>query len=198
MKITRFLKNQNIQSFFCGLLGSLVVFIIFGINYTLTGSLVEWIGALGTVGAVIVSLWLVFRKEKFNIQLLMKPGNKQEKDNDGETTIILNKSVVIVRAYNAGETTVGISFMGFKSRRLAQKPNEDGYIRSLFEEIKGPDLEFIPPGNPGKEYILESDLLQGIDEKYKEKNGELILEAVFIDIRGKEHTQKIIIPKDWK
>lgn len=197
MKIINFFKNQNIQSFLCGLLGGLVVFIIFGINYTLTGSLVEWIGALGTAGAVIVSLWLVFRKERFNIQLLMKSGNKQEKDNDG-VTIGLNKSAVTVRAYNAGETTVGINFMGFKSRRLAQKPNEDGYIRSLFEEIKGPDLEFISPGNPGKEYILESDLLQGIDEKYKEKNGELILEAVFIDIRGKEHTQEIIIPKDWK
>ena len=88
--------------------------------------------------------------------------------------------------------------MGFRSKRLAQKPNEDGYIRKLIDEILGPELEFIQPGLAGKEYSLDADLIQSVNKKYREDDGSLHLEAVFIDIKGKEYTKKIIIPDNWK
>lgn len=63
-KIFKLLKKYNIQSFLFGLLGGFLVFILLGIDYTLSGSLAEWLSAVGTIGAVMVSLWLA--KDKKN------------------------------------------------------------------------------------------------------------------------------------
>ncbi|GAA2902308.1 hypothetical protein ACWOCJ_09825 [Enterococcus pseudoavium] len=180
-----------------GIVGLLIIF-LFGVRFSIDGSLAEWLSAIGTIGAVVVSLWLVFRKEKLNVRILVRNGNKQERTEDGIIMINTEKSMVVVSAYNAGEITAGVSFMGFRSKKLAQEPNEEGYILDLFDVVKGSSLEFIPPGNSGKEHILTSDLLLGIGDKYKEHNGEIILDAVFIDIKGKEIIQSIIVPKDWE
>ncbi|MDT2614646.1 hypothetical protein [Enterococcus dongliensis] len=192
----KLIKNNNIQSFGFGLLGGFVAFILWGINYTLSGSLAEWIGALGTAGAVWVSLWLVFREEEFDVQIVVQ--DRRKRIHDGKETIALNQSEIVAQVYNAGVKPLGITFLGFWSYKLSEKPNEEGYVRTLFEEINGTELEFVQPGYVGKEYLLDSDLTKIVSKKYSENDGTLRIEAIFVDIKGKKHTRTIIIPEGWE
>lgn len=51
-------KEIRYQEFLGGMIGGIIIILVFGVRYTLEGSLVEWLSAIGTLGAVIISLWL--------------------------------------------------------------------------------------------------------------------------------------------
>lgn len=44
-KLVSLFKNNKFQSFLCGVLGGFIVFIVFGIDCSLSGSLAEWLSA---------------------------------------------------------------------------------------------------------------------------------------------------------
>lgn len=60
----KIIKKPMFQSFIIGIMGGISAFVIMGIKYSMKGSLVDWISAIGTLGAVAVSLWLA--KDKKN------------------------------------------------------------------------------------------------------------------------------------
>ncbi|HIA3652970.1 TPA: hypothetical protein ACWP80_001529 [Enterococcus faecium] len=59
------------QSLLFGILGGVIVFLVMGIKYSLKGSLVDWLSAIGTLGAVTVSLWLAQRNQKAHIDFVL-------------------------------------------------------------------------------------------------------------------------------
>ncbi|MEQ7167271.1 hypothetical protein ABQD92_08605 [Enterococcus avium] len=195
MKIIKWLKNHNIQSFLCGLLGGFTAFILRGINYTLTGSLAEWMAAFGTIGAVWISLWLIFKENKTNISILVREVPLEKKVDDGIGGIDPSATIIEVGAYNLGPKPVSISFLGFRVQGTKTEQNEGEYIRTLDEIFDMPEMSFIQPGMMGNTYGSERNYLYSVGRKFIKEDHSLYLEAVFIDFEGKEHIGNIVLSK---
>lgn len=186
-KLGSLFKNNNFQSFLWGILGSFVVFILFGIDFSLSGSLAEWLSAVGTVGAVWVSLWIVFNEKKVNVLIIAtqtrNPKNNEYKKIGGDFKYIETY------AHNSGTRPIAILFMGFRYKSA----NKNEYITRLDKLLDNPEFEFIPPGGLGKKHYEDIEYLSTLGKKYINEDKTLHLEAVFIDVRGKEHLKDIII-----
>lgn len=189
MKIIKLLKNHNIQSFLFGLLGGFTAFIIWGIHYTLTGSLAEWLSAIGTIGAVVVSLWLVQRKEKTKVEILISRYRKKIV-NTGKD-VYGAEHIIVVSAYNAGEKPISVNFRGIRPLGFE---DHDHYIEEPFDLLAPIELEFILPDGRGKIHEFNETYLIELSKKYEE-DGKIKLEVVFEDIYGKIYTANIDIEK---
>ncbi|TXU25093.1 Uncharacterised protein [Enterococcus faecium] len=186
-KLVSLFKNNKFQSFLCGVLGGFIVFIVFGIDFSLSGSLAEWLSALGTIGAVWVSLWIVFDEKKVNVLIIV---DKTREQNKSESTIIGGKfKYVEAYAHNYGTRPIAILFLGFRP----QGADKDDYIKRLDDLLDNPEIEFIPPGNLGKKHQEDIEYLLSAGQRYVNEDKSLHLEAVFIDIQGKEYLKDIII-----
>lgn len=186
-KLISLFKNNNFQSFLCGILGSFVVFIVFGIDFSLSGSLAEWLSAIGTIGTVWVSLWIVFNEKK--VSVLIITDKTREKKKSGEITTIGRFKYVEAYAHNHGARPIAVLFMGFRPCGA----DKDEYIKRLDNLLDNSEFEFIQPGMLGKKHYEDMDYLYEVGRKYIQKDKALYLEAVFIDINGKEHLKDIVI-----
>lgn len=187
-KLVSLFKNNNFQSFLCGILGSFIVFILFGIDFSLSGSLAEWLSAVGTIGAVWVSLWIVFDEKKVKVAIVVKKLRKETVSPEG-INMYGQFSSIEVYAYNHSAKPIAISFMGIRP----QGDDKDDYIEEISQLVENPKLEFIQPGMVGKKYCEDIKYLSDVSKRYIKEDGTLNLEAVFVDINGKEHLKDIVI-----
>ncbi|MHC5375419.1 hypothetical protein ACYSNU_16745 [Enterococcus sp. LJL120] len=168
------------------------------------GNIWDMLGAFGTLGAVIVSLWLAKRETKTVIQIIGRLVFRTDKDEDGVVKSNLDR-MIQVSAYNAGVQTIGISFLGFGVGlkkvslfdRLIKRKREEltthiEYMRDIFTS---PELELLAPGKKTKVYEMEINYLYDVGKKYVEDDGTLLVYADFEDFRGKKYIKEIRIEK---
>lgn len=187
-KLGSFFKNNNVQSLLCGIVGSFIVFIVSGIDFSLSGSLAEWLSAIGTIGAVWVSLWIVFDEKKVKVAIVVKELRKETVYPEGINAYGQFSSIEVY-AYNHSAKPIAISFMGIRP----QGADKDKFIEKFSQLFENPELEFIQPGTVGKKYCKDITYLSDVGKRYIKEDGTLHLEAVFVDINGKEHLQDIVI-----
>ncbi|EMF0155404.1 hypothetical protein I4L77_000534 [Enterococcus faecium] len=186
-KLVSLLKNNKFQSFLSGVLGGFIVFFVFGIDFNLSGSLAEWLSAIGTISAVLTSLWIVFDDKRVNV-LIIADKAREQKPNE---PMIMDGDFKYIEAYahNYGTRPIAMLFMGFRP----QGADRDDYIKRLDHLLDNPEIEFIPPGNIGKKHQEDIEYLLKVGQRYVNEDKKLHLEAVFIDIQGKEYLKDIII-----
>ena len=168
------------------------------------GNLWDMLSAIGTVGAVIFSLWLVRKDNKAVIRLMIGSRIKVNGDSRLITESNLDK-VIQVSAYNAGSITVGISFIGFgvgikkvpflKRLRTKNKEEVTTHVEYMDTILETPKLELIGPGQATEFHEIEWSYLYNTARKYADLDGTLVVNAEFEDFNGKRYVQKIIMEK---
>ncbi len=145
--------------------------IIININGEQFGSVADWISGLGSVGAVITSLWLASDKRgrvKVTHSLKIDYIEKPER-------ILNNTLSVIFDAYNKGNKPVTLEFYGFK------KATEKDYIR--FGDHKRKKV------NPG-ESISNKFNVYDIERYVNLKNYSGKIDVCYNEPTGDKHTER--------
>lgn len=173
------------------------------INISL-GNFWDMLSAIGTVGAVIFSLWLVRKDNKPVIRLMIGSRIKVNEEKRLITGSNLDR-VIQVSAYNAGRVTVGISFIGFgvgikkvpflKRLRTRKKEEVTTHVKYLNQVLETPKLELIGPGKVTELHEIEWSYLYNTARKYSDIDGTLVVNAEFEDFNGRAYVQKIIMEK---
>ena len=151
------------------------------------GSVVDWVEAIGTVGAVVVSLWLALsrKKEKLSIHW--------EYYNGSYYFWTVNNS-----AFNVSIELIGIrEYVPLWKRcwlKLSNKLASDTYITDSSNE---PAFILLHPGETSKKYIYTEENLEKICGKTR--FGNYPVEILFDDGNGKAFKKKtyLINRKRW-
>lgn len=167
------------------------------------GNVWDMFSAIGTVGAVVLSLSILRRENRTKISVLIGTKFKTHEKNGIIGTNC--DEIIQVSAYNSGKLTVGLSFIGFGVgvkrknvlRRFLDKEDYEisTYISTLDKVFDVPELEMIQPGQVSKEYEIDRQYLYKTSRKYINSNGDLLILSVFKDIYGKNYYGKIMIQK---
>lgn len=166
------------------------------------GNIWDMLSAIGTVGAVVLSMWLIRKKSKTDISILIGFDYITHEMSNCISGSSMDKMLKI-NAYNSGRTATGVSFVGFgvgtKKKSFLKRIFNRNYtefltykstIDKLFEN---PEMELIEPGKMTKEYLMECKYLYDVGSSYAESNGDLLLTAEFQDFNGKKYYGKIIL-----
>lgn len=165
------------------------------------GNVWDMLSAVGTVGAVILSLWILRIENKKKINILID-SKIQTYEKDGIISSNLDY-IIQVRAYNFGKSTVGMLFIGFgvgvtkKNFFKRLFSNEDykisTYVSTIDKILDSPTLEMIQPGQTSKKHQIQSKYIYDTSKKYIDSKGDLFVLSVFKDLDGKSHYGKIKI-----
>lgn len=168
------------------------------------GNFWDALSGIGTVAAVIFSLWIVRRDSKVNIKLMIGSRLKIDEGNGLILGSDLDK-IIHVQAYNAGTSTVGVSFIGFAlgikkksffesmiTKNKKELTHRVGYLDNIMDS---PKLELLGPGQATVHHEIEWKYLYGLGEKYIKEDGTLTAFAEFEDFTGKQYIQQIVLVK---
>lgn len=144
------------------------------------GNVWEALSAVGTIGAVIISLWLARRDErrKLTVQVYLSYGMKH--DNTFE-----NESYISIDTFNEGKRPIIIEEVGFVKRKRGRKLT---IIDSTIFKQGSSGLNYKVDSNLSAMYILE---LENIKQSAQREWGEKVkIRAYVRDSSGKKHFSK--------
>lgn len=166
------------------------------------GNIWDMLSAVGTVGAVVLSMWLIRKESKTDISILIGFDYITHEISSGITGSSMDRMIKI-NAYNSEKKATGVSFIGFGVgikkqsflKRVFNKNNLEfsTYISTIDKLFENPEMELIEPGKMTKEYLMECQYLYDVGSSYAESNGDLLVTAEVQDFNGKRYYGKIIM-----
>lgn len=167
------------------------------------GNIWDALSGIGTVSAVVLSLWLVRKENKTHVNILRGSRIQVFQDQSRLVTGSNMDRIIQVRAYNSGFRSIGISFLGFgvgkKEKAFIykifkrKKISVLTYVKYLDSVYETPELELLKSGETTKTHEIEWRYLYQSGSKYWDVNKNLLVYAIFEDFNGKQYVQEMVL-----
>lgn len=172
------------------------------INY---GNMADWFSAIGTVLAVMISLYLIWDEKiiRFKVIAFIQDGTEliERKDSRGYTLVAVRK--LLFSGMNSGKQPIAVLYQGLRVKKFFGRRNNiikvaevetgDTDIVSPETGMAHNDFELLETGKQTKKRAVDFEVMKKeLWEQFPEKKKDVIIEFVYININGDEYTDTLI------
>ncbi|MCZ0891858.1 hypothetical protein O0Z71_05320 [Ligilactobacillus saerimneri] len=194
-------KDLAIISVLTAFVSSVIVFICLDITNGNFDNLVDWFGALGSIGAILAVVYQVYKQREEFLEANKVEGTvyceiKPIKEISDNGIIFYNgKRMLVIYLINTGRRIEGFRFLGFASQQVLNSLINDnvGYDKlkkfgfpALFDDNYG-KFESLQPSESSKKYSTEIELILSTFKKDK------IIYPVYANTHGEFYYTQIVI-----
>ncbi|MBC1808067.1 hypothetical protein HCJ40_13740 [Listeria sp. FSL L7-0993] len=159
------------------------------------GSLADWFSAVGTIGAVVLSLTLLVKDSKRKLQVYVRTQNKSSSEKEG-VVIVYGEIEYVFWAVNNTNKFYQVRWGGMRiyEDTLINKirynfleinrPSIYGDITTLYE---GDKLEILNTGQVSKEKVITSREIDSLIE-HANTGKRKIIEFIYLDANNNEYS----------
>ena len=164
------------------------------------GNLTDWFSAIGTVVAVLLSIYLIWdeRRIRFRVVAFIQDG-AEEVQKDPQTISVVATRKLIFSGMNLGKQHIAVLYQGLRVKKsFFGKENNiiqvneiklNGQSVNILEtDITLNDFELLETGKQTMKRFIDFDVMKNeLWDQFPEKPKKVVIEFVYINVYGKEY-----------